>query len=89
MYYKRRLIGLLIRPEARLDWSDHRVFDIVNALNKILKTDIRPEYAPKRHGDVRTTYADISRMKRLLGIKKLVKFEEGLELTVKWFKERG
>jgi len=65
------------------------VIDIVRELNKILKTDVKPHYAPKRHGDVRKTYADISKLKRLLRIKKFTKFEEGLRLTVEWFRRRG
>lgn len=64
------------------------VIDIVNSLNRILKTNIKPKYAPKRHGDVRKTYADITKMKRLLGVKKFVKFEEGLKLTVEWLKKK-
>lgn len=64
------------------------ILDIVKGINKILKTDIKPEYAPKRKGDVRKTRADIGRMKRLLKVKKIIKFEEGLGLTVKWFKAK-
>ena len=65
------------------------IMGIVKELNRILKTDIKPEYAPKRQGDVLKTYADISKMRQLLGIKKLVGFEEGLKLTTGWFKNRG
>ena len=61
------------------------VIDIVKELNKILGTNIKPEYAPKRQGDVRKTYADVTKMKKLLKIKKIVKFEDGLRLTVDWF----
>lgn len=64
------------------------VMDIVNELNKILKTRIRPHFAPKRSGDVRKTYADTGKMKRLLRINRLVKFEEGIRLTVEWFKHK-
>jgi len=62
------------------------VMDIVNCMNKILGTHLKPAFAPKRSGDVRTTYADISKMKKSLGIKKLVRFEEGMELTIDWFR---
>lgn len=64
------------------------VIDIVNSLNKILGTNIKPKRAPKRHGDVRKTRADISKLKKLLGMKKFVQFNEGLEATVKWFKTK-
>jgi nucleoside-diphosphate-sugar epimerase len=61
------------------------VIAIVNEVNKILGTKIRPMYAPKRRGDVRKTYADINKMKRMLKIKKITTFEDGLKLTVDWF----
>jgi len=62
------------------------VMDIVNEINKILKTKIKPKYAPKRRGDVRTTYADVSKMKKLLKVRNLIQFKEGLRLTVEWFR---
>jgi nucleoside-diphosphate-sugar epimerase len=61
------------------------VLEIVRMLNKILGTDIKPRFAPKRRGDVRTTYANIAKMKKLLGMKKLVRFQEGLRRTADWF----
>lgn len=64
------------------------VIEIVNMLNKILKTDVKAEYGPKRRGDVRKSYADISKLKRLLKIKKIINFEEGLKQTVDWFKNK-
>jgi nucleoside-diphosphate-sugar epimerase len=63
------------------------IIDIVRSVNRILGTDIRPEFGPKRPGDVRKTRASINKMKRMLKIKRLVQFEEGLARTVKWFKE--
>lgn len=62
------------------------VIDIVNTLNKMLGTKISAQYAPKRAGDVRKSYASIKKMKRLLKMGKLVEFAEGLKLTLKWFK---
>ena len=68
--------------------STTSIIGIVNAINKILKTSVKPKYGSKRPGDVRKTYADISKMKRLLKIKDLVQFEEGLKLTIDWFKNK-
>ncbi len=62
------------------------VNDIVAEINKILGTRIKAKYAPKRKGDVRKTKADIGKMKRLLGIKNVIGFEEGMKLTVDWFR---
>ncbi len=63
------------------------VMDIANMLNKILGKDLKPEYAPKRQGDVRKSYADITKMKKLLRLKPGVQFEEGLKKTIEWFKQ--
>ncbi|MDD5136422.1 MAG: SDR family oxidoreductase [Candidatus Omnitrophica bacterium] len=68
--------------------STASVNDIVRMLNKILGTDIKAKYAPKRKGDIRKTSADVRKMKALLGVRDIVGFEEGLELTVKWFRDR-
>lgn len=62
------------------------VMDIVNQLNRLLGTKIKPKYAPKRKGDVRKTYADISRMRRMLKVRRIIGFEEGLRKTVEWFR---
>ncbi len=68
--------------------STASVNDIVKELNKILRTNIKPKYAPKRKGDVRKTRADIGKMKKLLGVRKVIGFEEGMKLTVDWFINR-
>ena len=64
------------------------VNDIVMALNEILGTDIKPRYAPKRKGDVRKTRASVSKMKALLGIRRIIGFDEGMKLTVGWFRKK-
>lgn len=61
------------------------IIEIVKSLNDILKTDIRPKYAPKRAGDVRKTYASIEKMRHILKINKFIQFKEGLKLTADWF----
>lgn len=63
------------------------VLEIMNMLNKILGKKLKPEYAPKRPGDVRKSYADVSKMERLLGLKPKVQLEEGLRRTTEWFKQ--
>ncbi|MFH1996232.1 MAG: SDR family oxidoreductase [Candidatus Omnitrophota bacterium] len=62
------------------------VLDIVKSLNKMLGASVKPVFAPKRAGDVRTTYADIQKLKNILKIETLIQFEEGLKKTVDWFK---
>lgn len=64
------------------------ILDIIREANKILRLQLKPVYGPKRAGDVRKTYGDISKMKNILGVKKIVGFEEGLKLTIDWFKKK-
>lgn len=66
--------------------STTSILDIIKSANKILGLKLNPEHGPKRPGDVRKTYADISKMKNILGLKRIVGFEEGLKKTIDWFK---
>ncbi|MBI3313340.1 MAG: SDR family oxidoreductase [Candidatus Omnitrophica bacterium] len=66
--------------------EEYSVLDILNALKKILNIhEVKPVFLPKRAGDVRRTYADIHKAKKLLGFKVQTRFFEGLEKTVAWF----
>ncbi|MCK5215590.1 MAG: SDR family oxidoreductase [Candidatus Omnitrophica bacterium] len=69
--------------------KDHSVLDLVDALNKIIGKDIKPEFLPVRAGDVFRTNADISNIKEGLDFKSLVNFEEGLTKTVEYFKNKN
>ena len=55
---------------------------IVEMLNRLLKSDLRPEFQPPRVGDVRDSLADISKAQRELGYEPKVTLEEGLVRTV-------
>jgi len=56
---------------------------LVEELNGILGTDIKPQYGEPRPGDILHSLADISKAEKLLGYKPEVQFREGLEKTVK------
>lgn len=64
---------------------DYSVVDVAENLKKILGKNIKSLHGPKRRGDVKRTYADISSMKKYLKIKPTVDFHEGLKRTVAWF----
>ncbi len=68
--------------------STTSILDIIRETNKILGLKLKPVYGPKRPGDVRKSYADISKMKNILGLTKIVGFEEGLKYTIDWFKNK-
>lgn len=59
--------------------------ELVQVLNEILKTNIKPLYADPRAGDVKHSLADIERARELLGYEVRVSLREGLTRTVEWF----
>jgi UDP-glucose 4-epimerase len=66
--------------------AEARVIDCLTGIRKILGVKkVKPRYTPKRAGDVRRTFADISKAKRLLGFRPSVPFAAGLQKTVAWF----
>jgi len=63
----------------------------VNTLHERLRvltgSDLQPEHGPDRAGDVKHSFADVARAKRLLSFEPEVSFEDGLERTVAWFRD--
>ncbi len=57
---------------------------IVEMLNRLLGTELQPEFQPPRAGDVRDSLADISRAQRELGYEPKVALDEGLVRTVNY-----
>ena len=64
------------------------LLDIAHQLERILGRKIEKTFSPKRKGDIRKTYSDISRARKVLGFKPLVMFPEGLGLTWDYFSKR-
>jgi UDP-glucose 4-epimerase len=59
----------------------------LQAINKIAGTDINPIYAEPRPGDIKHSQADIRKAQSKLGYNPQVNFEEGLRLTIDWYRE--
>jgi nucleoside-diphosphate-sugar epimerase len=68
--------------------ENYSVLDIIDGLNKLLGSNIKPAFGPLRKGDAKKTQADISKLKNKLGITGFVKFHEGLKRTLDWFKDK-
>ena len=64
------------------------LLDIARGLEKITGRKFGKKFFPKRKGDIRKTYSDISRAKKLLGYKPLVSFPDGLKLTWDYFSKK-
>jgi len=60
--------------------------DLVRVMNRIIGSSVQPIYREPRAGDVRDSQADISKAKALLDYTPTVSLEEGLKLTLEWFR---
>ena len=58
------------------------LLDLVGAINKILGTDLEPEFRPSRPGDVRDSQAGLERIREKLNYQAIVDFEHGLRLLM-------
>ncbi len=63
------------------------LLELVAALNRLLGTDRPPRHGPPRTGDIRHSRADISRARADLGYEPAVSLEDGLEQTLRWYRE--
>jgi nucleoside-diphosphate-sugar epimerase len=62
--------------------------ELLNVLKNITgRTDAQVEYMEPRAGDVRHSLADITQARELLGYEPRVGLEEGLRLTIDWWKQ--
>jgi UDP-N-acetylglucosamine 4-epimerase len=59
---------------------------LFNLVKTNLKSDIVPEYKEERKGDIKNSRANISKAKELLGYTPLVDLDEGMRLTIDWYK---
>ncbi|MCA9163217.1 MAG: SDR family oxidoreductase [Pirellulaceae bacterium] len=59
---------------------------LVSALNERLGTNIEPEYAPPRVGDVKESMADITLARRVLDYEPQVYFDEGLDRSIAYYR---
>lgn len=59
--------------------------ELIEVLGKEAKVETLINRLPMQAGDVKQTYADISRAEKLIGYKPQVSFAEGIKRFVKWF----
>jgi UDP-glucose 4-epimerase len=62
------------------------LLDLIAAINRILGTDIQPQHAEPRVGDVRESLADITLARQLLRYEPTVDFEDGLRRSIDYYK---
>jgi len=61
--------------------------DLAETLTDLLGVDLDPVHEAPRPGDIRHSYADISRARDRLGYAPQVSFREGLERTIEYYRE--
>lgn len=62
------------------------ILDMFNILKKYAGASVEPTFKQERKGDVRDSLADITKAKNILGYEPKVFFDEGLRITLEWFK---
>jgi UDP-glucose 4-epimerase len=60
---------------------------LIEKLNAILGSRVKPKYEPARKGDVRHSLADIGKAAKMLGYVPAVSLEEGLRKVVNWYRD--
>jgi UDP-glucuronate 4-epimerase len=64
------------------------VNELVEIVGRKLGADVRVEYGPAAAGDVRSTWADVTRAQEAFGFRPRVGLEEGIEAQVSWVLDR-
>lgn len=62
------------------------LLSLLAEMSAVLGTDIEPEFAPPRPGDVRESLADITAARRLLGYEPATNLAEGLRRSIEYYK---
>lgn len=74
--------GEVLNIAAGKPVSIKHVFEV---LRSILGVSVEPKHMAERSGDIKHSYADISKAKELLGYRPEFDIEEGLRKTTEWF----
>lgn len=64
-----------------------RLKNALEIIEEVLDKDARVIYKESQKGDMKDTYADISKARKILGYKPKIKLKEGLEKEIEWVKE--
>jgi nucleoside-diphosphate-sugar epimerase len=66
------------------------VNELARKISEILGlSELKPQYLGVRAGDVKHSLAAVERARAEMGFENLVSFEEGLRLTIDWYREKG
>jgi UDP-glucose 4-epimerase len=63
------------------------LLEVVDVIGEMVGRRIAPTHEPARTGDIRHSLADIGKAQRILGYTGGIKFKQGIERTVAWYKQ--
>jgi UDP-glucose 4-epimerase len=63
------------------------LLDLIDALNAELGSELTPEFAAPRTGDVRDSQASVTKASELIGYRPTVSLNDGLRATIDWFRD--
>lgn len=63
--------------------SLNQLFDLIKSN---LKSNVTPDYKAERKGDIKNSLANINKAKKLLGYEPLVDLQNGMDLTIDWYR---
>lgn len=63
------------------------VNSLYELISSLLNAKSLPAYHPPRTGEIKDSFADISKAEKLIGYKPQVSLEKGIELSIGWYKE--
>lgn len=64
-----------------------KLMDYISAIEKAIGREAKKEFLPMQKGDVYQTYADSSSLQELTDFKPQTTLEDGIRLTVDWFRD--
>ena len=62
------------------------LLELIVSINRVLGTNVEPQFAPPRAGDVRESLADIAAAREVLGYEPTVDFDEGLRRSIDYYR---
>ena len=63
--------------------------ELLKDLNELIGKNIKARFEEARPGDIKHSFADVSKVERVLGIKPTIDFREGLEKTIAFYKREA
>jgi UDP-N-acetylglucosamine 4-epimerase len=63
--------------------SLNQLFDLIKSN---LKSNLIPDYKAERKGDIKNSLANINKANQLLGYEPLVDLQNGMDLTINWYR---